>query len=133
MFSYSDLFIISKENERNFTRNRKRNLSTLEKVGLEAILDDFVKEYEEINYGESHSIKDYIRYNDDGVDILDGVTDTYIFDNYAIGEVWTTTGGCVLMTVADLDTVGEENEDNFEKPNKYDIWSETETRLIRLD
>ena len=133
MFSYSNYFVISKENEENFTKDKKTNLSTLEKVGLETILDDFVKDYEDTVFGESHSIKDYIRYNDDNVDILDGVTDTYIFDNYAIGEVWTTTGGCILMTVADLDTAGEKDEDIFEKPSKYDIWSEAETRLIRLD
>ena len=138
---YNNLFIIPEENEDIFENDRKRDLSTLEKKGLEAILADFVQEYEEETEGEffSRNIKDYIRYNEDGVDFLDGVTDTYIFDHYAIGDVWTTKNGCIVMSAADLDEyTGDdierfEESDLYERPNKFDLWCDFKTVLFRLN
>ena len=133
--------MIPKENEEIFNNDRKRDLSTLEKIGLEAILADFVKDYEEETEGDFYSkdIKNYIRYNSDSVDFLDGYTDTYIFNQYAIGEVWTTKNGCIMMTAADLEAyTGDEPErfeesDIYERPNKFDLWCDFDTVLFRLN
>ena len=134
MYNYSDLFIISKENESIFENNKKKTLSTLEKFGLESVLDDFIRDYEEETMGESYTkIKNFTRHNEDSIDILDGVRDTYVFDHYAIGSLWVTESGVVIMELADLDTVGEEDEDLFEKVENYDIWCDCEWRLARLD
>ena len=134
MYNYSDLFIISKENESIFENNKKKTLSTLEKFGLESVLDDFIRDYEEETMGESYTkIKNFTRHNEDSIDILDGVRDTYVFDHYAIGSLWVTESGVVIMELADLDTVGEEDEDLFEKVENYDIWCDCECRLARLD
>lgn len=60
MYNYSDLFIISKENESIFENNRKKTLSIFEKFGLESVLDDFIRDYEEETMGESYTeIKKY--------------------------------------------------------------------------
>ena len=141
MIGYNSLFIIPEENESIFENDRKTELTTLEKIGLEAILADFVQDYEEETSGEiySHDIKNYIRYNSDSVDFLDGITDTYIFDNYAIGEVWTTKNGCIVMSAVDLEQyTGDEREkfeesDIYERPNKFDIWSDFKPVLFRLN
>jgi hypothetical protein len=69
----------------------------------------------------------------DVIDILDGYYDTYVFDHYAIGSLWVTENGIVIMELADLDTIGEEDEDPFEKVENYDIWCDCECRLARLD
>ena len=136
---YSNKIMIPEENKAIFENNRKQELTTLEKIGLEAILDDFVTEYETDTIGEAHSIKDYIRYNEDSVDILDGCTDTYIFDHYAIGDVWTTENGCILMTAVDLEAyTGDdperfESSDLYELPYNFDLWSDFDTVLFRLD
>lgn len=134
MYNYSDLFIIPKENESIFEYNRKKTLSTLEKFGLESVLDTFIRDYEEETMEESYTkIKNFTRYNEDSIDILDGIRDTYVFDHYAIGSLWVTENGIVIMELADLDTVGEEDEDPFEKVKNYDIWCDCECRLARLD
>ena len=138
---YSDLFEIPTENESIFESDRKSNLNLVEKLGLEAILADFIKDYEEETLGEfcAKDIKNYIRYNENGVDILDGITDTYIFDHYAIGEIWMTNNGCILMSAVDLDRyTGDEPErfedsDIYERPTMFDIWSDFEPVLFRLD
>ena len=137
---YSDLFIIPTENEDIFNKDRKHNLTTIEKIGLESVLDEFIKEYEEIQYGEAGaSIKECTRFNEDSVDILDGVYDTYIFDHYAIGSVWTTNNGCIVMEAADLDDYeGDdmeafEDSDLYDRPNNFDIWSDFKQVLIRLN
>lgn len=137
---YSNLFIIPEENEAIFNNDRKHNLTTIEKIGLESVLSDFVKEYEESVFGETYGdIKEYTRYNEDSVDILDGYTDTYIFDHYAIGSVWTTNNGCIVMEAADLDDYeGDdmeafEDSDLYDRPNNFDIWSDFKQVLIRLN
>lgn len=139
---YSDKFIIDKDKENIFENDRKTDLSLVEKIGLEAILNDFVKEYEEESFGQAHDIKDYIRWNSDGVDIFDGVTDTYIFDHYAISEVWVTNNGCIMLSAQDLDEFLSEDEDEierfedsdiYERPNKFDLYCDFASVLFRLD
>lgn len=139
---YSDKFIIDKDKENIFENDRKTDLSLVEKIGLEAILNDFVKEYEEEQGLGSNGIKDYIRWNEDGVDIFDGVTDTYIFDHYAISEVWVTNNGCIMLSAQDLDEFLSEDEDEierfedsdiYERPNKFDLYCDFASVLFRLD
>lgn len=139
---YSNLFRIDADNTSIFDNDRKKELNTIEKTGLEAILADFVQEYEEDTFGETYgNIKNYIRWNNDSVDILDGYTDTYIFDHYAIGSVWTTKNGCIMLDAVDLDefTGDEEDREEFEdsdimeRPNKFDIWTDCERALFRLN
>jgi len=135
---YNDYFVVPQDKAASFEEDKKHNLSRVEKLGLEAVLDSFVSEYEEDNFGEPRSIKDYIRWNDDNVDILDGVIDTYVFDHYAIGSVWTTTSGCICMDAVDLDEYEGDDEEAFEssdlfdRPYNFDIWSEFKPVLIRL-
>lgn len=45
---YNNLFVISKDCEKNF-EPFKKELSAIEKIGLEAILVDFVNQYEDVN------------------------------------------------------------------------------------
>ena len=141
---YSNLFEIPAENFSIFENDRKKELSTLEKIGLESVLADFVQEYEEETEGEffSKNIKDFIRYNESGVDFLDGVTDTYIFEHYAIGDVWTTNNGCIVMSCVDLDEFEDEDEDErerfnssdlYDRPNSFDIWCQFKPVLFRLN
>lgn len=136
---YSELFLIPDEKVSHFENDKKNNLSLIEKVGLEAMLADFIAEYEEIQYGEAGvSIKEYTRWNDNCVDILDGYTDTYIFDHYAIGSVWTTSNGCVCMDAVDLeeytgdDKEAFEDSDLYDRPSRFDIWSDFKPVLFRL-
>ena len=139
---YSRLLKIDEDNHSIFDNDRKQELNTIEKTGLEAILADFVEEYEESTYGETYgNIKDYIRWNQNSVDILDGYTDTYIFDHYAIGSIWTTNNGCIMLDAVDLDTFTGDEEDReeyedtdiMERPSKYDIWCDCERALFRLN
>lgn len=139
---YSSKFIIDKDKENIFENDRKTGLSLVEKIGLEAILNDFVKEYEEEQGLGANDIKDYIRWNEDGVDILDGYTDTYIFDHYAISEVWVTNNGCIMLSAQDLDEFLSEDEeererfedsDIYERPNKFDLYCDFASVLFRLD
>jgi hypothetical protein len=140
---YTNIFKLDEDRREFFEAEKKRNLSTVEKIGLEAILADFVEEYEQEQFGETYgNIKNYIRYNADSVDILDGYTDTYIFDHYAIGSVWMTENGCIMMDAVDLDEyTGDDEEeqeefddaDMMERPNKFDIWSDCAPVLFRLN
>ena len=129
-----------KVNEENFTPYKKQELNTVEKIGLDKILSDFIKEYELETFGETYGdISDYTRYNKDNVDILDGYTDTYIFDTYAIGCIWMTENGCLLLECVDLEAYNGENTEEFEeselmdRPNKFDLWAEFDTVLFRLN
>jgi len=140
--------VIPEQNWSIFDDDHKTDLNRVEKLGLEAVLADFVSEYEKDVLGDAcDSIKSYIRWNDDGVDILDGIIDTYVFYNYAIGSVWMTSNGCILIDAVDLevydglidDTIDDDYISDFEqcdvceKPYKYDIWSECKRVLIRID
>lgn len=137
---YSNLFKISEDNATAFFKDKKHNLTTVEKIGLESILADFVEEYEDTVFGESYgNIKDYTRYNEDSVDLLDGYSDTYIFDHYAIGSIWTTNNGCICMDAVDLDDYeGDdmeafEDSDLYDRPNNFDIWTDFKPVLFRLN
>ena len=138
---YTNLFLIPEENTSIFENDRKHELSTLEKIGLEAVLADFIQEYEEETHGEVciKDIKDYIRYNADSVDILDGEQDTYIFDHYAVSEVWTTKNGCLMLSAVDLEEYTRvepevfEESDIYERPNKFDLWVDFKPVLFRLN
>lgn len=134
---YENYLVITKENESIFENDQKKELSILEKIGLETVLDEFIKDYELTNFGESYTkIKDFTRYNESSVDILNGYTDTYVFDNYAIGEIWTTNNGCIMMTVADLTTWNEYDENEMDLEDvveNCDIWCDCEIRYIRLN
>ena len=117
-------------------------LTTIEKRGLEAVLRDFIAEYEEETQGEAYTnIENYTRYNEKSVDILDGYFDTYLFDNYAICEIYATERGCIILDCVDLDKyTGEDKEDftqyegdYYEIIEKFDIFSDFETAKFRLD
>ena len=138
---YENLFVISKDCEKNF-EPFKKELSTIEKIGLEAILVDLVKQYEECELGEVFTnIEPYVRYNVDGVDILDGYNDTYIFNQYAIGDLKLTSNNIPIMIVADLDNYIGDNKEEYEKYkgdyleliDRFDIWCDFDTRYIRFD
>lgn len=141
---YRNLFNVT-ENADIFDNDRKQELTTLDKIGLEAVLTDFCVDYEEETTGERpdpERIKNYIRYNNNSVDFLDGYTDTYIFNHYAIGSAWTTKNGCIMLDAVDLDTYTADDEeekedfencDTYEKPGRYDVWSVCERTLFRLD
>lgn len=133
--NYERLLVIEKGNEDIFTNNIKKELNNVEKAGLEIMLADFIASYEEEVFGEIYStnIRDIIRWNENSVDILDGYYNTYIFDNYAIGSMWMLTNGVVVLEIADLDTIGSEDETPEEKVANYDIWSDCDVRLARID
>lgn len=134
-YYYENMLIIPKKNEMLFIKDKKKDLNLVEKIGLETILCDFVNNYELCSYGEIYNnVKDFIRYNEDDIDILDGYYDTYVFDNYAIGDIWMTKNGIAVLTVADLSTYEDYNDNmSFEEVvEKCDIWCDCETRYINL-
>lgn len=127
-----------------FYEDKKQELTTLEKIGLETVLVDFCADYEEQMTGEKPDvdrIKNYIRYNENDVDFLDGYNDTYNFDHYAIISLWVTNSGCIVLEVADLDEYTGEYTEDFEDYegdyfgiiDHFDVWSDFETRLFRLN
>lgn len=133
--NYERLLVIDRENEDIFTNARKKELNNVEKAGLEIMLADFIASYEEEVFGEIYStnIRDIIRWNENSVDFLDGYYDTYVFDNYAIGSMWMLTNGVVVLEIADLNTIGSEDETPEEKVANYDIWYDCDVRLARID
>lgn len=112
---------------------RKPNLSTLEHIGLETVLCKFVEQYELETFGETYSTEfdSVTRWNVDGVDILDGCYDTYIFDQYAIESIWCTENGAILLTCYYL------QHDEYDDPDdvvRYTDWqSECQEVVFRLD
>lgn len=127
---YENKFLIPHENESCFSR--KHNLSDIERVGLEAIAVEFIAQYEEEMMGEPATaqrrsdIRDVVRWNDDSVDLLDGVYDTYEFDGYLFGSVWSTENGIPMLTAAKI-------PDDCEDWEPYDVWSEFECVYFRLN
>ena len=102
-YVYEHRHLLSDEALKNFRPYRKKDLSIVEYLGLEAILCKFVEQYEEETLGESYcKLADYTRWNKDGISILDGRYDTYEFDGYAIDEIWMTDNGCVLLDCYEL-------------------------------
>lgn len=130
---YSNRHLIPEANHDMFEKHRKPELNQIELVGLEAVLAAFIQQYEEEAYGEVYSknITDYIRYIGDCVDILDGVHDTYIFDNYAIGHVWMTDNGIPMLSCFLLES--NEYDDPYEIVCNTDWMIECKHVLFRLD
>ena len=112
---------------------RKDKLNQLELIALEAILCKFIQQYEEEELGEVYSndadLSTY--WHADGVSILDGVCDTYIFNDYAIADIWCTEAGCVLLSCYHLQH--DEYDDPEEVVRCIDWQSECEEVLFRLD
>jgi len=137
---YTDKFLL--DDDAPISKAPAKVLNTLEKRGLEAVLRDFISEYEEEVFGEVYAnIENYTRYNEKSVDILDGCYDTYNFDNYAICEIYATENGCIILECVDLDQyTGEDIEDfkNYkgdyeEILRNFDIFSDFKTVKFRLD
>lgn len=128
---FSSRYMIPEDCHDNF--HRKKNLNAIELVGLEAILVNLIQQYEEEAFGEvySTSITDYTRYNEDCVDILDGVYDTYIFRNYAIGSIWMTDNGIPMLSCFLLES--EEYDDPYDIVRNVDWMSDCKHVLFRLD
>lgn len=111
---------------------RKCNLSILEKLGLEVVIVEFFVQYERENFGEvsidrEQNIRDFIRWNSNYLDILDGVYDTYEFDGYLFSEIWTTENGCIMISAFEIP---EEHLDDWQN---CDFVSEFKEIYIRLD
>lgn len=130
---FSNRFLISEENYDIFESRRKSDLNAVELIGLEAILVAFIQQHQEEYFGEVYSknIADYIRYVGDCVDILDGVYDTYVFDNYAIDSLWMTDSGIPMLSCFLLES--DEYDDPDEIICHTDWMSECKHVLFRLD
>lgn len=132
---YENKHEVSKEHEQRFYDRQKKKLSTLEHIGLEAILCEFVKQYEQESLGfsgdECCELINYTRWNEDSVDILDGVYDTYVFDNYAIGTIWAAYESCIMLTCFKLEH--KDYDDPYDILQNVDWLNECESVLFRLD
>lgn len=129
---YSNRHLIPEEHVAHFEKNRKTKLNMIEKIGLEAILCEFVKQYEMEAYWESVApLRDFTRWNEDSIDILDGYYDTYVFDGYAISEIWIAYESCVMLSCYKLEH--DEYDDENDILRNTDWQSECEPVLFRLD
>lgn len=103
---YENRYLIPVECEGNF--RQKKELSTVERIGLEAIALEFLNQYELEAYGEEMSarrrqdMRDLLRWNESSIDILDGCYDTYEFDGYLFGEVWITENSIPMLTAYEI-------------------------------
>lgn len=112
---YERRHLIPQENESCF--KQKLNLNTIEHVGLEAIATEFIAQYEIESFGEIDcarraDLRDYMRWNENSIDILDGMYDTYEFDGYLFGEVWMTENGIPMLTAYEIPEGCENWEDH---------------------
>ena len=113
-YCYENKHIIPKENESCF--HQKENLNTIELVGLEAIAVEFLIQYEyscgieELDH-RIETIRNYMRWNENSIDILDGCYDTYEFDGYLFGDIWMTENGIPILTAY---VIPEDLEDDWE-------------------
>lgn len=131
---YSNRHQIPEEHVAHFEKNRKYDLSTVEMIGLETILCEFVKQYEESEFGKSYgNLRDYIRWDRKAgmIDLLDGYYDTYIFENYAISEIWIAYESCVMLSCYKLEH--DEYDDENDILRNTDWQSECKPVLFRLD
>lgn len=132
---YENRHLIPEEHMKHFEDHRKYNLSLVEMIGLEAVLCEFVKQYEESEYTESCiELRDYTRWDSKAgsIDILDGCDDTYIFENYAIEEIWMTKNGCIVLSCYQLEET-EEYDDPWDIVRNTDWQSDCKNVLFRLD
>lgn len=134
-YIYAERHLIPAENEARFRSNRKYDLNTVEMVGLEAILCMFVEQHQDEEYGEicCTNMRDHTRWDSKRgcIDILDGCYDTYIFENYAIEEIWMTTSGCIMLSCYELEH--EEYDDPWDIVQNTDWQSKCKPVLFRLD
>lgn len=129
---YENRHLLSGGALKNFLPYRKTDMNAVEYLGLEAILCKFVEQYEEEAFGESYvKLTDYTRWNKDSVDILDGCYDTYVFDDYAICEIWMTDNGCVLLSCYELKH--PEYDDPYDVLRNIDWQCECKPITFRLD
>lgn len=131
--TYESRYLLPKEAHINFEPHRKTELSPIEKVGLEAILVEFMRQYELEVQGEACSVdflRGYTRWNEDNIDILDGCYDTFIFDEYAISCIWMTDNGIPVLECYHLKH--PEYDDPWEIVINTDWQSECEFCLFRL-
>lgn len=124
---YQDSTRLPKECWDNFDRDRNKDLNIAELYGLRCILSAFVNDYESSCYGKSFThIEDVTRFNKDSIDILDGCYDTYVFDRCAIGCIWMTNGGAILLDCYDTRSVDPDGFGDVDFTNFPRV-------LIRLD
>ena len=102
---YENRYLLPVECEGNF--HQKQGLGTIEQIGLEAIAVEFLAQYEIENFGECNAerredLRNFIRWNADSVDILDGYEDTYEFDGYLFGSVWMTENDIPMLTAYEI-------------------------------
>lgn len=111
-------YLVEAKNHETFRKIQKMKLNDLEKFGLGHALVQFVKEYEEENFGEffSTNIKDFIQWHTSSVDILDGYQDTYFFHfeglYLAINYIWVTNNGIIMLNCYEADK--NTNEINYD-------------------
>ena len=131
-YIYENRHLIPEEHMKHFEDHRKYNLSLVEMIGLDAVLCEFVKQCEEEEFGESYgNLRDYTRWNESSIDILDGLYDTYIFGNYAISEIWIAYDSCIMLSCYELES--EEYDDPEDIVQNTDWQSECKPVLFRLD
>ena len=133
---YTERHLIPEKYEAEFLNDRKYDLNTVEMVGLEAVLCRFVEQHQDTEYGEISftDMRGYTRWDSKAgrIDILDGCYDTYIFENYAIAEIWMTTSGCIMLTCYQLEET-EEYDDPWDIVQNTDWQSDCKAVLFRLD
>lgn len=129
---YADRHLVSEDRMAHFEEHRKQKLSMVEKIGLEAVLCEFAKQYEEETYGgPTLELRDYTRWLESSIDILDGIYDTYTFDDYAISEIWIAYDDCIMLSCYELKH--PDYEDVYDILNYTDWQSECKPVLFRLD
>lgn len=130
---YADRHLVSEDRVAHFEEHRKTYISTLEYIGLEAVLCAFINQYNIAACGEEcNNVADYTRWNDDGsVDILDGCYDTYVFDEMAIDKIWIAYDDCIMLSCYELKS--DEYDDPWDIVTNTDWQSECKPVLFRLD
>lgn len=135
-YIYEKRYLLKPEYESNFEPHRKKNLSMIEKVGLQEIAVEFLCQYlieitgEPVTSKTRQEIRDTIRWNDDNVDILDGVYDTFEFDGFLFGSLWMTDNGIPMLTAYELPEACINGEEEW---TDYDWYSDFTPRLFRLN
>lgn len=131
--TYESRYLLPEDAHQNFVPHRKAKLTDIEKVGLEAILVAFMRQHQLEEYGLSpheEFFRQYIRWNEDNVDILDGEQDTYVFGNYAISCLWMTDNGIPVLECYELKHPNY--DDPWEIVANTDWQSECKYVLFRL-
>lgn len=115
------------ETPETFLKIRKQNLNDVEAYGLRHALADFVKEYEEENFGEVYTdLYDQTNTVTDNhgnrvaVDLLDGYYNTYLFEHdgqkLALDYLFMTDNGIMVLVanpISDtdnMDTIDHDTE-----------------------